>query len=173
MRLHPCCAVVLLLLLVPATARANDHVASIFGGFGMLTGSAHRGGHGSLEVALPFGDHGLGVLVDSSVHGGTDAGVDVTKATLLFGLRGLYRHRRLILFAHAMVGMHRSHIGGQANNGGAGGAGGGFDVVLNNAGSSATPGGPGWIFRNQYDWVKVAGKNSLRASAGIGYRFHD
>lgn len=170
MRPHPRCAVVLIFLLMPATAWANDHVASIFGALSFLSGSTHRGGHGALEVALPSSHtwhDEVGLVVDASVHGGTDAAnAAVTKATLMFGVRGLYRpHSRLVLFGHLLGGGHRSQIGANVDNGGAVGAGGGYDILISRPGSS------GWIFRNQFDWVNVAGENSVRASAGFGYRF--
>lgn len=177
MRLRPLC-VVLMLVLVPTTAQANDHVASIFGALSMLTGSTHLGGHGSVEVALPIAHpihDDLGLLVDSSVHGGTDDGTSITKATLMFGLRGLRRpHARLILFAHFLGGFHRSQIGAAVDNGLAGGAGAGLDILLGVAGRTPRPGttgDPGWMFRAQADWVRVAGENSARVSFGLGYRF--
>lgn len=163
--------VVLMVLLVPTTARANDHVASIFGAFSMLSGSTHSGGQGTLEVSWPTQHnihHYMAVLVDTSVHGGTDdAGNTVTKATILIGLRGLYRipNQRLVVFAHGLVGGHRSQIAATADNGWAGGAGGGFDVLIGNTTLS------GFALRNQYDWVRVAGENSLRVSIGFAYRF--
>ena len=181
MRLRLPCVVVLMSLLAPTAALANDHVARLFGGYSNLSGSSFNGGHGSVEVAMPFAHPShddIGIVVDSSVHGGTDAGTSITKATLLFGLRGIWRpgSRRLVLFAHLLGGFHRSHIGGVATNGRAGGAGGGVDILLGAAGRSVKPGAPtsarsGWTVSNQYDWVRIAGENSVRISAGIGYRY--
>src|SRR5687767_1849177 len=119
MRLRPLCVVVLMSLLVPTAARASDHVAGIFGAISALSGSTLRGGHGTLEVSLsnPQRVHDyFDLLVDSSVHAGEDdTGAAVTKITLMFGGRALYRtsngNGRYILFAHGMFGTHRSHIG--------------------------------------------------------------
>ena len=179
MRLPVRCVVVLTLLLVPAAARASDHVASIFGALSFLSGSALKGGHGTMEVSFPkpqkIHDH-FDVLVDSSVHFGTnDAGEEVTKNTLMFGARGLIRPaNRLVLFAHVLGGWHRSHIGAVANNGRAAGAGGGFDILLNGVitATTTTP-RSGWILRSQVDWVNVAGTNSLRGSFGVGFRYRE
>ena len=178
MRLRPLCVVVLTLLLVPGTARASDHVASIFGGFSRLSGSTLKGGHGTMEVSFPrpqrVHDH-LDLLVDASVYGGTDdAGDDVTKATLMFGPRFLTKiGDRLVLFAHVVGGIHRSHVGAVADNGGAAAAGAGFDILLNGIRTAKTPAKSGWILRTQVDWARVAGANSVRASAGFGYRYRE
>ncbi len=174
MRLRATSVVVLLFLLSPTTAWASDHVASIFGALSFLSGSSYRGGQFGLEISAPtenkIHDY-LGFLVDASVNGGTDAGNPTTKAVLLVGVRGLYRtgdgQGRLVLFSHLLLGGHRSHQGAEVQNGWAGGAGGGFDVLI---GSTAFS---GWAFRNQYDWVRVAGKDSLRASLGFAFRFKE
>lgn len=172
MRLRPCCVVVMMFLLVPTTALASDHVASIYGGYSALFASRHNGLQFGLEVSwpttAPIHDH-LGILVDAGVHGGTDAtGNRFTKTALMVGLRGLYkvpRAPRLVLFAHGLIGGHRSQIGAAVDDGWAGGAGGGFDVLI--GGTTYN----GWAFRSQFDWVRVAGVNSPRGSMGAVFRF--
>jgi hypothetical protein len=165
--------VVLMLLLVPTASWASDHVASLFGSLSFLAKKGVKGGQLGLEVSAPtdskIHDH-VGILVDASVHGGSDGSIPTTKAVLLVGIRGLLRVREngpLVLFAHGLIGGHRSHLGGIVDNGWAGGAGAGFDILIGNTAYS------GWAFRNQYDWVKVAGENSLRAAFGFAYRFKE
>lgn len=183
MRLRPLCVVVLMLLLVPTTALANDHVARIAGGHSKVKGSSFDGGHGSVEVALKFTKDKLAIVVDSSVYGGSDAGLPVTKAAILFGLRGVYRpgDKRVVLFAHVLpFGYYRSHIGDAATDGSPIGAGGGIDYLLGAAGNPPTKEGEppppnpqksGWILSLQADWVKIAGENSLRINSGVGFRY--
>jgi hypothetical protein len=172
MRLYLRCVVVLIYLLVPTTALASDHVASLFGAFSFLTGSTLKGGHSTLEISWPRPDRvhdRLGIVVDMAVYGGqNDASETVTKSTLMGGLRGIYRRggtARPVLFAHALVGGYRSQAGVAADHGFAVSAGGGFDVLI---GDTAVA---GWALRNQYDWVRVAGTNSFRGSLGFLYRF--
>lgn len=175
MRLHPRCVVVLMFLLVPATARASDHVASIFGAYSPLFGSTHHGLQFGLEVSWPtthkIHDY-LVILVDAAVYGGTDdAGNQFTKAALLGGLRLLRRNKDgkgpLVGFVHALGGRHRSHIGTTVDNGWAAAAGGGLDILFAETATS------GWAFRNQLDWVRVAGQNSTRFSTGFAFRFKE
>jgi len=184
MRLYPRCAVVLMFLLVPTTALASDHVASLYGGYSALSGSYHNGLQFGLEVSWPTNKAGIhdhvGILVDAAVHGGTDDdGIQFTKSALLFGLRGLYklpRAPRLVLFAHGLIGAHRTQTGTQrgtqiitapGDHGWAGGAGVGFDVLLGSTGYS------GWATRTQLEWVNVAGVNSARFSTGVVFRFKE
>jgi hypothetical protein len=172
MRLHPSCVVVLMLLLVPATSRASDHVASIFGGYSDLFGSHHKGIRGSLEVSWPtpqkIHDH-VGILADVAVHGGTDASNNkFTKTALLVGLRGIYKlpaAPRLVLFAHGLIGRHRSQTGNAVESGWAGGAGFGGEVLLFNMTHGA------FAAHVQLDWVRLARDTSPRTFYGVGYKF--
>ena len=172
--------VLLMLLLAPATTLASDHVASLYGGYSALFGSRYNGLQMGLEVSWPTNTRGIhdhvGILVDAAVHGGTDdAGIQFTKSAVLFGLRGLYRlpsAPRLVLFAHGLIGGHRTQMGTQVgiaagDHGWAGGAGGGFDVLLGGTAYS------GWAFRTQFDWVNVAGEDSARFSTGVVFRFKE
>jgi hypothetical protein len=172
MRLYPRCVVVLMVLLVPATARASDHVASIFGGYSALFASRENGFNLGLEVSWPttnaIHDH-LGILVDGGSHGETDAhGNKVTKKALLFGLRAIYKipqAPRLVLFAHGLIGRHWSKTGTFVDDGWAGGTGGGLDVLLFDTSRA------GWAGRAQLDFVRIAGDTSPRLSTGVVFRF--
>lgn len=173
MRLPCLCVVVLTLLLAPTNTLANDHVASIAGGYAHLFASDHPGLHGAVEVALPFLGGDVSGLVDSSVNGGSSGVNATTKATLLFGLRGLWRpqDKRAVLFAHALFGFHRSHIAATVDTGPAGGAGGGIDILLGHHGTTSKVTNSGYILRGQADWVNVTGDNSLRILVAFGYRY--
>ena len=173
MRLRPLCVVVLMALLVPTHGWASDHVASMFGGYSELYASREKGLHFGLEVSWPTAHHKvhdhLGIVVDAAVHGGTDAAGDkFTKTAGLIGLRGLYKLPRvpwLVLYAHGLIGGHRSQTGLSVANGWAGGGGGGVEVQIANT----THGG--WALRGQVDWLRIAGETSPRSSFGVGFRF--
>ena len=174
MRLHPRCVVVVMLLLVPTIAQANDHVARIAGGYSKLKSSSFDGGQGSLEVALPRTLNRLAIVVDASINFGEDAGTDVTKVTALAGLRGVWRtaKERVVLFAHVLpLGGHRSHIGSDAENDWAWAGGFGGDYVISGVGTGTATHRSGWVVSVQADWVRAAGDTSLRINTGIGFRY--
>ena len=162
----------LVILLVPAIARANDHTASIFGAISFMSGSTLSGGHGQLEASWPttsrLHDY-LSIIVDASVHAGSHNGESVTRAALVGGVRFSGRvGARSVPFAQVLVGVMRSHRAAVADNDPASVVGGGYEHLLGNITSTDSQ---GWSVRTELDWVRAGGDNSPRFSIGAAYRF--
>jgi hypothetical protein len=163
---------VVVLLLVPAIARANDHTASIFGAISFMSGSTLSGGHGQLEASWPTSSRlhdFLSIIVDASVHGGSDNGDSVTRAALVGGVRFSGRvGAKSVPFAQVLLGVMRSHRAAAAGNDAASVVGGGYEHLL---GDTTSTDSQGWSLRTELDWVRAGGDNSARFSIGAAYRF--
>lgn len=163
---------VVVLLLIPAIARANDHTASIFGGISFMSGSTLSGGHGQLEVSWPTSSYVhdyLSIIVDASVHGGTHDGASVTRATFVGGVRLSGRvGAKSVPFAQVLVGVMRSQRAAAAGNDPASVVGAGYEHLL---GDTTTTDSRGWSLRTELGWVRAGGDNSPRFSIGAAYRF--
>jgi opacity protein-like surface antigen len=156
------------------SASAQDSWKSdAFVGYSMLAvdGETMHGGH----AALGFGLSGhIGLLLDASVHQGSDAaGTDVDLLSLMAGPRVKLGGGRVQPFLHVIGGIVRTQAGvrifdieiseSATDLGDA--AGGGFDVGL----------GDRWALRlaGEYRVVKIADETATdpRFSAGVVYRF--
>ena len=162
-------------LLLPASARASDHTASLFGALSFASGSTLSGLHGSVEVSWPT-SHPLhdyfAIIIDGSAYGGEHDSDSVTRATFLVGGRGLYRFPRTnqVVSGEVLLGVVRSHTSaGKDNNFGLA-IGGGYEYLLGDADPQTSP--QGWGVRFQSDYVfQNSGDGFARASAGVIYRF--
>lgn len=161
---------VLVVLLVPAAARANDHVAGAGGGPGFCSdcGSKLGGIHAMFEVSWPVGrlhDY-FGIAADFSVHGDDK----ITRATFLIGGRGSYwkSGTRHVPSAHVLVGQVRTHTAAGRDRNFAIAAGGGYEFLVGDTTSS-----DGWSLRGQVDYVHEFGIDDGfgRFALGVVYRF--
>ncbi len=167
MRIRRPWLVVVVLLLTPAAASADDHTADFFGAFAFAHASKLWGIHTSLAIALPEVVHqDLSLVADLTLHIGTHDEQDVTRVTYMGGIRytptGM-RHPRHQVFGQVLGG--GVHDGGPAtSNKWALAVGGGYEYLFREKSR-------GWGVRGEVDRVFVRDREDfLRVSAGIVYR---
>jgi hypothetical protein len=169
---------VLVAVLVPATAQADDHRADLYAGFGYANAShlwgLHEGYAWTVRERGLLRENDLSILGDLSLHFGSHEGNTTTRVTYLVGPRWTIPmkepHHKLL--AHALVGGVHSNQGVPDKNDFALAFGGGWEYILRPA-PSATESSEGFGVRFQADYVIRVGDNENfpRVSGGLIYRF--
>ena len=165
-----------LVLLIPASARAHFHKADAYAAVSVASGSTLVGLHATLGVPVPAGPEtgqpvkadirirNLSVVGDVSVHWGSD---DVTQVNFLGGLRHTFSSstdQRSLPFVHVLLGGVRTSRAGASDTDPAVAFGAGFEHMLGDVDS-------GWGFRAQLDYIVRPGDVAPRFSAGVVKRF--
>jgi hypothetical protein len=167
---------VLVAVLVPATAQADDHRADLYAGFGYANASHLWGLHEAYAWTLK--DSGglandISILGDVSLHFGSHGGNTVTRVTYLVGPRWTIPtpepHHKLL--AHALIGGVHSNPEADTKDW-AVAFGGGWEYILRPA-TSPKESSEGLGVRFQVDYVIRVGDNENfpRVSGGLIYRF--
>lgn len=166
---------VLVAVLVPGTAQADDHRADLYAGFGYANASHLWGLHESYAWTLKDREplaNDISILGDVSLHFGSHAGNTVTRVTYLVGprwtipIKGRDQHK---LLAHAMVGGVHSNPEADKKDW-ALAFGGGWEYILHPPADNSSE---GLGVRFQVDYVVRVGDNENfpRVSGGLIYRF--
>jgi hypothetical protein len=166
---RPWLSLLVLLVLVPGTARADDHKADVAAALSYGNGSTTWGPHVVAACSLPFFDYNLSAVGDISAHFGSDEGSDADRVTLMGGVRYTVArpgsHSKHVPFGHVLLGAVHSHEGGEDTDF-AVAFGGGYEFVPYR---SEKPRQEGVAFRVQLDYL--AGAGFFRFSGGVVYRF--
>ncbi len=162
---------ILVFVLVPTVARANDHVADLLFAASLGGGSVLRGGRAAITWTMPKPTtRDVALFLDLSVLDGEHDDNDVTKVGYLFGIRWTpagENQKHLPTF-HALVGDMKHNSGPEKGNHWAFAFGGGYEIV-----PVATRTVSEWAFRTDADVIVVNDASSfVRASAGVVWRWH-
>jgi hypothetical protein len=167
MRIGRLWIVVVVLLLMPATARAHDHTADFFGGVCYANASKLFGPHVSVAITIPtLLERDLSVVGDLATFIGTHDEQELTRVTSMVGIRytptGMRLSKHLAAF-HFLIGSVRDG-GLDSSTKWASSVGGSWEYLRNDKSAA------GFAFRAQGDYVISGGENFPRFSAGIVYR---
>ena len=167
MRMRPW--IVVMVLLVPVAARANDHRADFCAAMSAARGSALWGTQLTLGLTSPKpSSQDLSILGDLSIHVGTHNTLTTTRVGFMGGVRwwapGTKGHKHRA-FGQVLFGGVREHAGAQSD----------ADIALApGVGYEFHPRGAevhsGLAGRVQIDYVFRSGAGFPRFSAGIVYR---
>src|SRR5215510_5789092 len=94
MRIRRLCLIVVVML-IPSTAGANDHVASFFAGYSLAGGSKLSGVQQAFDKVInkPW-DKKCSIVGDLSLNIGEHNGADLTRVTYLSGVRfAIIKHK--------------------------------------------------------------------------------
>jgi hypothetical protein len=179
MRIRPWFVIVALLLL-SASARADDHTAGIFFGYSLSTGysTLGKGFHAAGEWALaPPGatpaakaaSRNWTLVGEFSSNWGSPDEVDVRQLTFAGGLRYAFAwedHQKGLPFVHVLGGGVNIEEGDDSDTKPAIAIGIGFDYLFSRSNTS-----PGWGVRVQGDYIALPGDINPRVSVGVVKRF--
>jgi hypothetical protein len=173
---------VLGILLVSTTARADDHRADWFGGLSGGRGSTLVGVHQSYALTLGMPDFSV-VVADFAVQFGSHNGSDVTQVPYMAGLRANFwkpDHKKHLFFAQVLGGgLYRNsgvtsgNGGAKSGNDGAIALGVGWEFLPARQESGGQTIGDTWGIRVGFDYIFSIGEfdNAPRLSVGVVYRF--
>jgi hypothetical protein len=165
---------IVLAILVPSLADANDHVAGFYSGVSFDKGSTLTGFHEVIDIVIPKPwEKNCSIVSDLSVNFGKhDDDTHISRVTSLFGVRvALVKNdgkpHRSVLFANGLAGVTSDSKIDEKNHRSLA-VGGGWEYVLKHI-DRAGDGGP--ALRGQIDYVAVHNhENFWRFSVGFVYR---
>jgi hypothetical protein len=172
---------VVVMVLVPVTARANDHVAEFFGAPSFAFGSTLFGAHLAAAWIPPTLGKDLTLGGEFSFHNGTEDG-NSEKLRMYFVRVGYlfeqYKEKGHLPSVHASLGgVHEQNAVEEVNRF-AGSFGGGYEYLTPQArrlAASTEMGGPGGyalVPRADVDYIVKEGHDFVRVSVGVALRFY-
>lgn len=161
-------SLVVLVLFVPTTVQAHDHVADFFGGVTYANGSNLGGLHVTFAKTIRNpGDRNLAIVGDWTIHRGSHNGDDLTRMTFAVGPRWTFdTHNGHVPSVHVLIGGVRDDA---AQNDTSVGVALGFSYEYLPAATRQS--GAGVVYRVQTDFVASGVDKFPRLSAGIAYRW--